>query len=85
MAKKCEKLGSIGYLFSIKLRGHEYHRRQNQGEGEKMYRFMGRLAVVQMVRLKWSRIVSGRFQSGQNLAGLLVINPVKFYPLFSEV
>ena len=50
-----------------------------------MYRFMGRLAVVQMVRLKWSRIVSGRFQSGQNLAGFLVINPVTFYPLFSEV
>lgn len=35
MAKKCEKLGSIGYLFSIKLRGHEYHRRQNQERGKK--------------------------------------------------
>ena len=38
-----KKLGSIGHLFSIKLRVHEYHRRQNQGEGKKkMYRFMGR-------------------------------------------
>lgn len=53
--------------------------------GEGGYRFMGRLAVIQKVRLKWSRIVSERFQSEQNLAGVLVINPVKFYPLFSEV
>lgn len=57
---------------------------KERGE-KKIYRFVGRLAVIQKVRLKWSRIVSERFQSEQNLAGLLVINPVKFYPLFSEV
>lgn len=35
-----------------------------------------------MVRLKWSKNSFRKVPSGQNLAGLLVINPVKFYPLF---
>lgn len=50
-----------------------------------MYRFMGRLAVGTNGQAKMVQNSFRKVPKWTEPAGLLVINPVKFYPLFSEV